>query len=106
VFDLTNKDSFHNLKKWIEHNQKHAGEDVMTFLIGAKSVRLVSQRILEVGLIFCIQDLDHQRIVSPEEIETFSEEYNFPYIEISSKTPANVGEAMTKMAELLVDMHS
>ena len=46
VFDLTDKDSFKNVKSWLWEIQRYAADDISTILIGNKS-DLKNKRAIE-----------------------------------------------------------
>jgi small GTP-binding protein len=75
VFDLTSRDSFDDIGRWLQDVRDVARSDVVTILIGNKS------------------DLADARQVSTEEAESFANENSMRYFETSAKTGANVDEA-------------
>ncbi|KAM5573004.1 ras-related protein RABB1b-like [Rosa sericea] len=80
VFDVTRRETFRNLTKWLEDTRQHANRNITIMLIGNKC------------------DLAHKRVVRREEGEQFAKENGLLYFEtsISSKTAHNVGEAFIK----------
>jgi GTPase SAR1 family protein len=77
VFDLSNRESFDNIGKWLQDIKDVARNDVVTLLIGNKS------------------DLTDQRQVSPEEAQSFAKEHSMSYFETSAKTGSNIEECFT-----------
>ena len=79
VFDVTRKETFHNIAKWKESLINNSAENVTVLLVGNKS------------------DLKEKRQVIYEEALQFAEEFHFAYIETSAKDKSNVN----RMFELL-----
>ena len=73
VFDLTNRESFEHVEKWLEEINKYAKENVMRFLIGNKS------------------DLVNERQVSYEEVRALANKLNIYYVE-TAKNNINVSD--------------
>ena len=68
VFDITNRQSFDDAKKWITEIRNHTGESTGVVLVGNKA------------------DLDEMRKVSVEEATKYAESENIIYYETSAKT--------------------
>jgi len=66
-FDITNLNSFTNLKKWCEEVKENCPSNVVKIFVGLK------------------KDLDYERTVSFEEAYEFAKENDSKYLEISSK---------------------
>lgn len=79
VFDVTNKESFDNLQKWLSKADTCAGPDVVKLLIGAKS------------------DLPDRQITK-EEAEDYATKVGLKYVETSAKDSVNVTEAFEELA--------
>ncbi|MHA1371603.1 MAG: Rab family GTPase, partial [Promethearchaeota archaeon] len=84
VFDLTDKNSFKNIKIWNEEKKKHVG-DIITILLGNKN------------------DLADKRVVSNEEIIKMINELNVSFFETSALTGANVQDAFNLIAYKLLE---
>ena len=80
VFDLTNKDSFLNVLKWIENIKQNTLENVPIIIVGNKS------------------DLVDKRIVKEEEAKLMAINNSYLYIETSAKTSFNIKDTF----ELLI----
>ncbi|KAL9654188.1 hypothetical protein ABK040_000770 [Willaertia magna] len=64
IFDLTKRETFENIRRWLTDVSKHAHQSVKTILIGNK------------------KDLDHIRTVSTEEAEQLAKELGVKYFEV------------------------
>jgi len=73
VYDITNRESFNNIKNWIRDLQ-NVGNDVKAAILGNKL------------------DLESNRAISHEEIEEISKEHNMPFLETSARENINVNE--------------
>ncbi|MHA1700258.1 MAG: Rab family GTPase [Promethearchaeota archaeon] len=87
VFDLTDKTTFDNIKRWLEEKQRLSG-DIPTVLIGNKS------------------DLAESRQVGKEEIIEFANKNGLSYVETSALTGANVNDAFSLLAYKIIDVES
>jgi len=75
VYDITRRDTFTHLTRWLEEVRQNGNPDTTIMLIGNKS------------------DQDSRRQVTTEEGERFARENGLIFIETSAKTAANVEEA-------------
>ena len=73
-YDITNRDSFSNLEKWIKEVKENCERDVRMILIGTKS------------------DLESERAISYHEGKAFAESHGFSFFEVSSQDGNNVEE--------------
>ena len=76
MFDLTNTQSFINVKSWIKLIKEECGNNFPILIVGNKN------------------DLKNLREVSEEDIKNFCDEENLEFIETSSKTGDNVKKAI------------
>lgn len=81
VYDITRRDSFQHLSRWLEEAKQHANEQMVILLIGNKN------------------DLEHRRAVSTAEGQAFADENGLLFLETSAKTAHNVEQAFLKTAE-------
>ena len=83
VFDVTNKESFENIKDW---------------LMDPHIVNLDAKKILVGNKI----DLVDQRVVNKESMEKYGQSKNLNSFETSAKTGENVGQIFEEITELLL----
>ncbi len=72
VYDITNRESFEALDRWIEEYRNVAGNDAFTTIIGNKN------------------DLERQRKVSTADGKKFGQKHRFPFYECSAKLGGDV----------------
>lgn len=75
VYDITKKDSFSNVERWLKELKDHAESSIVIMLVGNKS------------------DLQHLKAVTTEDGSTFSESNSLSFIETSALDATNVEEA-------------
>uniref|UniRef100_K3WEK9 Uncharacterized protein n=1 Tax=Globisporangium ultimum (strain ATCC 200006 / CBS 805.95 / DAOM BR144) TaxID=431595 RepID=K3WEK9_GLOUD len=80
VYDITRRDTFNHLTRWLEEARQNSNSNMAIMLIGNKS------------------DLEHRRAVSYKEGEQFAKENGLIFLETSAKTAANVEDAFVKTA--------
>jgi len=85
VYDITRRDTFQHLSRWLEEAKSHAQPNMVILLIGNKN------------------DLEHKRAVSTEEGRAFADANGLLFLETSAKTAFNVEQAFLKTAE---EIHS
>lgn len=81
VYDITRRDTFQHLSRWLEEAKQHAHPNMVILLIGNKN------------------DLEHRRAVSFEEGKAFADQNGLLFLETSAKTAYNVEQAFLKTAE-------
>jgi len=81
VYDITRRDTFAHLTRWLEEARQNGNENMTIMLIGNKS------------------DLEHRRQVSTDDGKKFAEENGLLFLETSAKTAHNVEEAFVKPAQ-------
>ena len=72
VYDITRRESFNHLNRWLEEARQNGNPHMTIMLIGNKS------------------DLEHRRAVSTKEGEAFAEENGLVFLETSAKSATNV----------------
>jgi len=80
VYDITDKESFDNVRQWLFEIDRYASENVCKLLVGNKS------------------DLANKRAVEFEAAKSFADELNIPFLETSAKNATNVEQAFLTMA--------
>jgi Ras-related protein Rab-6A len=83
VYDVTNRQSFVNVQRWVEEVRSERGADVIIVLVGNKT------------------DLVDKRQVSIEEADAKARELNVMFIETSAKAGFNVKALFRKVAAAL-----
>mmetsp|Transcript_6096 Transcript_6096/g.12744 ORF Transcript_6096/g.12744 Transcript_6096/m.12744 type:complete len:217 (+) Transcript_6096:101-751(+) len=81
VYDITRRDTFKHLSRWLEEARQHSQSNMVIMLIGNKN------------------DLEHRRAVSTEEGRAFAEQNGLIFLETSAKTAYNVEQAFVNTAE-------
>ncbi|CAL9751097.1 unnamed protein product [Musa acuminata subsp. burmannicoides] len=80
VYDVTDQESFNNVKQWLNEIDRYASENVNKLLVGNKC------------------DLTDGRVVSYETGKAFADEIGIPFLETSAKDSTNVEKAFMTMA--------
>ena len=86
VYDITRRDTFTHITRWLEEVKTHRSKSVCIILIGNK------------------KDLEDKRQVSYEEGETLAKENDLLFLETSAKTAFNVAEAFNISANKIIEM--
>ncbi|XP_050380468.1 GTP-binding protein YPTM2-like [Argentina anserina] len=83
VYDVTDQESFNNVKTWLQEIDKFAVGNVNKLLVGNKC------------------DLADKKVVSSEASKAFADELGIPFLETSAKNSTNVEHAfMTMVTEI------
>jgi len=85
VYDITRRDTFTHLTRWLEEVRQNGNPDMTIMLIGNKG------------------DLDARRQVSYEEGERFAKEHDLIFMETSAKTAYNVEEAFLSTSTVIYE---
>ena len=85
VYDITNYESFRNIKKWLKEVKDYADSHLVTLLIGNKS------------------DLEEQRAVKSEEGAELAESQGLGFVETSAKNNLNIEDAFTRLVTQVVE---
>jgi len=85
VFDLTRKDTFRNVARWVEDVKNNSNKDVIMVLVGNKC------------------DLQQERMVSREEALKLARDYEMLYIETSARSQENIERAFVWPATTILD---
>ncbi|CAH8392599.1 unnamed protein product [Eruca vesicaria subsp. sativa] len=79
TYDVTDQESFNNVKQWLNEIDRYASENVNKLLVGNKC------------------DLTSQKVVSTETAKAFADELGIPFLETSAKNATNVEETFMAM---------
>ena len=85
IYDITNRKTFTNVRKWIKNIKEEAPNKVILILVGNKA------------------DLEEKREVEKEEGEEMAAEYNIPFFESSAQSGLNIKSVFIALAKLLVE---
>ncbi|KAI0956633.1 GTP-binding protein of the rab [Taiwanofungus camphoratus] len=85
VYDVTDNESFENVKGWLHEIERYASETVKKLLIGNKS------------------DLVERKVVAYSAAKEFADGLSIPFVETSAKTSTNVEEAFLTMSKQIKD---
>ncbi|CAD6243174.1 unnamed protein product [Miscanthus lutarioriparius] len=85
VYDVTDQESFNNVKQWLNEIDRYASDNVNKLLVGNKS------------------DLTANRVVATETAKAFADEMGIPFMETSAKNATNVEQAFMAMATSIKD---
>lgn len=80
VYDVTDQESFNNVKQWLHEIDRYACENVNKLLVGNKS------------------DLTSKKVVSYETAKEFADGLGIEFLETSAKNATNVEKAFMTMA--------
>jgi Ras-related protein Rab-2A len=80
VYDITRRETFNHLTRWLEEARQNANANMVIMLIGNKL------------------DLEHRRAVSFEEGKKFADDNGLIFLETSAKTAKHVEEAFVSTA--------
>ena len=85
VYDITQRNSFENIKSWIEDCKKQSPKTVFLILIGNK------------------KDLEDKRQISYDEGEEFARKNNMLFFETSAKTGENIENVFLTSAQKIAE---
>ncbi|XP_069765345.1 ras-related protein ORAB-1-like [Narcine bancroftii] len=80
VYDVTDQDSFNNVKQWLEEIARYASENVNKLLVGNKC------------------DLTSKKVVDYPTAKEYADSLRIPFLETSAKNATNVEQAFVTMA--------
>ncbi|CAG8534856.1 6227_t:CDS:2 [Paraglomus brasilianum] len=85
VYDVTDQDTFANVKQWLQEIDRYACEGVNKLLVGNKS------------------DLASKKVVEYAAAKEYADQLNIPFLETSAKNATNVEQAFLTMAKQIKD---
>ena len=91
VYDVTNQESFENLKNWIQSIKDNMGNDFLERI----PVLIIGNKI----------DSD-EREIKTEDAESFCKQQNYPYFETSAKTGENIDNTIRFLVKKVIDVNS
>ncbi|KAJ7002522.1 hypothetical protein NC653_007877 [Populus alba x Populus x berolinensis] len=80
VYDVTEMESFNNVKQWLHEIDRYANDSVCKLLVGNKC------------------DLVENKVVDTQTAKAFADELGIPFLETSAKDSINVEQAFLTMA--------
>jgi len=80
VYDVTDQESFNNVKQWMNEIDRYANEKVNKMLVGNKC------------------DLTSKKVVDYNTAKEFADQLGIPFLETSAKNSTNVEQAFITMA--------
>jgi len=80
VYDVTDSDTFDNVKQWLQEIERYASENVKKLLVGNKS------------------DLTQKKQVDHSTAKEYAKQLDIPFLETSAKANTNVEQAFITMA--------
>mmetsp|Transcript_11072 Transcript_11072/g.17475 ORF Transcript_11072/g.17475 Transcript_11072/m.17475 type:complete len:203 (+) Transcript_11072:128-736(+) len=80
VYDVTDQESFNNVKQWMNEIDRYANEKVNKMLVGNKC------------------DLTSKKVVDYNAAKEFADQLGIPFLETSAKNSTNVEQAFITMA--------
>ncbi|KAG1928424.1 EH domain-binding protein 1-like protein [Pimephales promelas] len=81
VYDVTDQESYNNVKQWLKEIDRYASENVNKLLVGNKC------------------DLTTKKVVDYTTAKEFADSLGIPFLETSAKNATNVEQAFMTMAE-------
>jgi small GTP-binding protein len=89
IYDVTNMQTYENVKNWISQIKEEANPNVIIYLVGNK-----------------IDVPDDQRLVKEEDGQKIANEFNLPFSEASAKDGTNVNEIFQELLEQIDEKYS
>lgn len=80
MYDVTDQESFSNVKQWLQEIDRYASENVNKLLVGNKS------------------DMETKKVVDYTTAKEYADQLGIPFLETSAKNATNVEQAFMTMA--------
>ncbi|XP_030073890.1 ras-related protein Rab-1B-like [Microcaecilia unicolor] len=80
VYDVTDQESYNNVRQWLQEIERYASENVNKLLVGNKC------------------DLTNKKVVDYSTAKEFADSLGIPFLETSAKTTTNVEQSFLTMA--------
>eukprot|EP00485_Elphidium_margaritaceum_P012547 CAMPEP_0202692042 /NCGR_PEP_ID=MMETSP1385-20130828/6540_1 /ASSEMBLY_ACC=CAM_ASM_000861 /TAXON_ID=933848 /ORGANISM="Elphidium margaritaceum" /LENGTH=121 /DNA_ID=CAMNT_0049347515 /DNA_START=291 /DNA_END=656 /DNA_ORIENTATION=- len=87
VYDITEENSFLNIRNWMRNIEQHATPNVIKMLVGNKC------------------DCDDDRVIPTARGQELADEYNIKFFEASAKLDINVYESFVTIAKDIITQH-
>ncbi|KTW30532.1 GTP-binding protein ypt1 [Pneumocystis jirovecii RU7] len=85
VYDVTDQDTFNNVKQWLQEIDRYACESVNKLLVGNKS------------------DMSDKKVIDYTTAKEYADGLGIPFLETSAKSSVNVEQAFLLMAQDIRD---
>ena len=85
LFDITNKDSYNNIKTWIDLIKEVGGKKLPILIVGNKI------------------DLEEERLIKKEEAKAHFKKEKIKYVETSCKEGTNIKKAIARICKLIIE---
>ena len=89
IYDVTNLQSYENVKNWIAQIKESANQNVIIYLVGNK-----------------IDIKEEDRCVKTEDGKKLAEEFKLPFFESSAKNGININEIFEQIVEKIDEVYS
>ena len=89
IYDVTNRQSYENVKNWITQIREEANPNVVIYLAGNK-----------------IDVSEEEKVVKTEEGKKIAEEFNLPLYETSAKNGININRIFEELVEKVDEIYS
>jgi small GTP-binding protein len=89
IYDVTNLQSYENVKNWIAQIKESANQNVIIYLVGNK-----------------IDIKEEDRCVKTEDGKKLAEEFKLPFFESSAKIGININEIFEQIVEKIDEVYS
>ena len=88
IYDVTNPQTFDNVKGWISQIREEANQNVLIYIVGNKI------------------DMKEERKIKTEDGEKLAGDYGFPFVETSAKEGININETFEDLVEKIDSVYS
>ena len=89
IYDVTNRQSYENVKNWITQIREEANPNVVIYLAGNK-----------------VDVSEEEKVVKTEEGKKIAEEFNLPHYETSAKNGVNINRIFEELVEKVDEIYS